>query len=165
MTSRETVKEIHIGSTRFHLLIQGQVPWVECNGQFFNHVWLLIQEHSILSDCPYIEQFAEISNFLWKGLQFQYVDHISDYQRFYTEQVELEKKCAGDIFQYRLTDYKIFDVSLMHEPRIEGDQLHYFVYNKTTGVPYRVVCPFPYEGTSTLVHYQVLPLKEEPSLS
>jgi len=146
MASSEFIKEVRVGASSFQLLMQDQTPLVECGGHFYSHIWLLIQQHLILSENAYIEQFAEISNFMWKGLQFQFVDDISSYQQFYTEQVELERKCPSDVFQYRLTDYKIFDIAVMHPPRLEGEQLHYFVYNTTTGLPYRVVCPFPYGG-------------------
>jgi hypothetical protein len=77
----------------------------------------------------------------------------------------LEKKHPSDVFPYRLTDYKIFDVSVMHDPCVEEGHLLYFVYHTTTGLPYRVVCPFPYTSTSTVIHYQILPIKSEASRS
>ncbi len=154
-------KEMSLGPYTVRLLLQNQSPLVEFNDQIFNHVWLLSQQISLLSDPVYIQEFAEISNFLWKGTQFQFIDSIPHYQQFYTEQVELERKYSSDVFPYRLTDYKIFDVTVMHDPQIEGGLLRYFVYNTATGLPYRVVCPYPYISTSTLVHYQILPIKEE----
>ena len=165
MSQPATIKEISIGSSTLRLFMQEQTPLVEYEGQVFNHVWLLTQQLPSLSDPIHIKQFAEISNFLWKGLQFQFIDNIAVYQKFYTEQVELERKFSSDVFPYRLTDYKIFDVSVMHDPHLESNQLFYFVYNSTTALPYRVVCPFPYNSTSTLVHYQILPIKTEASRS
>lgn len=163
--SSSTTKKIFVGPYTLRLFMQNQTPLVEWEGQFFNHIWLLSQQLPHLSDFSYIKEFAEISNFLWKGLQFQFIHQIADYQQFYKEQVELEIKCPSDVFPYRLTDYKIFDVSVMHDPHLEEDHLSYFVYQSTTGLPYRVVCPFPYISTSTLVHYQILPIKTETSLS
>lgn len=154
-------KELSVGPNTLRLLLQNQNPLVEFNDQIFNHVWSLGQQLPCLSDPAYLKEFAEISNFLWKGSQFQFIDTISQYQKFYIEQVELERKYSSDVFPYRLTDYKIFDVSVMHDPQVEEGLLRYFVYNTTTGLPYRVVCPFPYISTSTLVHYQILPIKEE----
>lgn len=165
MTFTDSVKEIPLGPYTLRLIMQDQTPLVERDGQFFNHIWLLSQQLPLLSDPAYIKQFSEISNFLWKGIQFQFIENIADYQIFYIEQVELEKRCPSDIFQYRLTDYKIFDVSVIHEPRLDDGQLMYYVYNTSTGLPYRVVCPFPYSTTSALVHYQILPIKTEASLS
>jgi hypothetical protein len=49
----------------------------------------------------------------------------------------------------------------MHAPLVEEEQAIYFVYHAKTGIPYRVVCPFPYVHQSTLVHYQILPLANE----
>lgn len=163
--SYSTIKEIPLGPSILHLLMQDQTPLVKYEDHVFNHIWLLTQQFPLLSDPTYLKEFAELSNFLWKGLQFQFIDQIAHYQKFYTEQVELEKKYSSDVFPYRLTDYKIFDVSVMHDPRLEGDQIFYFVYNTTTGLPYRVVCPFPYISSSTLVHYQILPIKTEVSQS
>jgi hypothetical protein len=160
MTLPTAIKEISMGSQTLRLFMQDQAPVVECEGHFYNHVWLLGQQFPLLSDPIHLKQFAEISNFLWKGLQFQFIDQIAEYQKFYTEQVELERRCPSDIFPYRLTDYKIFDVSVMHDPRLEESILVYFVFNTTTALPYRVICPFPYNATSTLVHYQILPILE-----
>jgi len=155
------IKDIPIGAHVIRLYIDDSQPFVECEGLPFNHIWLLNQHLFCLSEITYLKEFAEIANFLWKGLQFQYIEDISKYQHFYVEQVELEKRYPGDIFPYRLTDYKIFDVSIMHEPRIENGQLNYFVFQAATGLPYKVICPFPYDSNSTLVHYQILPFKTE----
>jgi hypothetical protein len=161
MSFSSLFKEVYIGPYTLRLLMENQIPLVEFNNQFFNHIWLLGQRLSLLSDPIYLKEFAEISNFLWKGSQFFYIESISSYQKYYSKQIELEKKCPSDIFPYRLTDYKIFDVSVMHDPCLEDGYLKYFVYNSTTGIPYRVVCPFPYTSNSALVHYQILPIKTE----
>ena len=154
-------KEVCVGPYDLRLIVHDQIPLVEFEDQFFNHIWVLVQKIHLLSDAVYLKEFAEVSNFLWKGSAFHFIDCIRDYQEIYLEQVELEKKHPSDVFPYRLTDYKIFDVSVMHEPRLEEGQVAYFVYNTATGLPYRVVCPFPYTSNSTLVHYQILPLKAE----
>lgn len=153
------IKEISTDLYSLRLLMHDQTPLVECAGHFFNHIWLLVQHVPALSEISYLKEFAEISNFLWKAQQYQFIDQIAEYQKFYTEQVEREKKCPSDVFAYRLTDYKIFDVSVMHDPYVEEGQLLYFVYQTATALPYRVVCPFPYTSTSTVVHYQILPFE------
>jgi len=162
-----SIKEISVGPLFLQLCLDGQTPLVSVNGHYYNHIWLLNQAVPLLSNPIYIKQFAEASNFLWKGLEYQYIENIARYQQFYNDQIELEKKFPGDVFPYRLTDYKIFDVSVMHDPCLKGGMLHYYVYQTATGLPYRVICPFPYpnESASTLVHYQILPLKTEVSHS
>jgi hypothetical protein len=159
MEERVFIKEIMIENHVISLCIQNQTPIVECNHQRFANVWLLVDHIHLLSHLDYLQEFAEISNFFWKGTQFQFIESISNYQRLYKERVELEKKHPADIFEYRLTDFKLFDVSVMHPPQVEQGQLSYFVFNVTNGLPYRVVCPFPYTAsTSTFVHYQLLPI-------
>lgn len=153
------IKEILIGKNSLRLLMQDQTPLVEFENQYIHHIWILSQQITLLTDVAYLNEFSQISNFLWKGLQFLFIDQIAEYQNFYLTQVELEKKQPNDVFAYRLTDYKIFDISVMCEPHINAGHLHYFVYQAETGIPYRVVCPFPYTSLSTLVHYQILPIK------
>jgi hypothetical protein len=163
MSPTNPLTEIPLGTGLIRLFLNNQVPTAEFLGQYYTVLWFLVQNVSELSDPSYLKEFSEISNFFWKGIQFQTIDSIEDFQKQYVEQVELEKNYQGDVFPYRLTDYKIFDVSVMHSPLLDSGNLYYYVYHTATGLPYRVVCPFPYVSTSTLVHYQTLPLKEEAS--
>lgn len=159
MHSSILIKEISIETETLRLLIHQNTPMVEYDNETFNHLWLLVEELPLLSDPAYLSAFAEISNFLWKGITFHCIEDIDDFQKRYKEQVILENNHPADVFPYRLTDYKIFDVSVMHPPLLMGGNLIYFVYNTANGLPYRVTCPFPYISTSTLVHYQILPIK------
>jgi hypothetical protein len=161
METKVQVGEVNLKNEKFFLVLKNQAPVVEWQDQGFPHLWHLLSKIPELSDTQYIEQFAQISNFYWKGLHFQCIASINDYQKQYRDQVALEQKHSSDVFPYRLTDYKIFDVSVMHAPKYENGQLIYFVNQVQTGLPYRVVCPFPYPSTSTLVHYQILPILVE----
>ena len=160
MNAQGFVKELKFGSESISLFLHDQVPIAGYENQTFTFLWGLIEKIPSLSDTRYIAQFAHLSNFFWKAGQFECVENIEEYQRFYVERVELERKQPADLFEYRLTDYKIFDVSVMHAPRVEDKQLVYFTYNKGNGLPYRVVCPFPYHLNSSHVHYQILPIKD-----
>lgn len=159
MDSSLIIKELTIGGETLRLLIKDQIPLVEFNNQLINHIWILCQQFTSLNNPAFLSEFAEVSNFLWKGLHFLFIEQICEYRNNYVRQVELEQKHSGDVFPYRLTDYKIFDVSVMHEPRLVDGQLHYFVCHAETGIPYRVVCPFPYLCQNPIVHYQILPIK------
>ena len=152
------LREIPLSTTLLKLYKIDDFPVIEWEEQFFAHIWLLVQKCPLLSDPHYLKEFAEASNFLWKGETFEYISSIPDYQSFYHTQIALERECSGDIFPYRLTDYQIFDVSCMHDPLLSEGWLTYFVYQVETGLPYRVVCPFPYDGNATCVHYQILPI-------
>lgn len=157
MANSSLIKDIHIGGEIIRLLMEDEIPSVEFRDQVIHHVWILCQQCTLLTDPAYLKEFAEIGNFLWKGAAFQFIENIEEYQHFYLNQIELERQHSTDVFPYRLTDYKIFDVSVMHQPALIEDRLHFFVYQTATGVPYRVVCPFPYTSLSPLVHYQILP--------
>lgn len=158
MENSSLIKDIEVGSETIRLLMDTQPPLVEYREQLFQHLWMLCQQCTLLTDPAYLKEFAEVSNFLWKGTSFQFIESISDYQTFYLRQIELEKEHPTDVFPYRLTDYKIFDVSVMHEPMLIENQVHFFVFQTETGLPYRVVSPFPYTSLSLLVHYQILPI-------
>ncbi len=158
MVSDLMIKELFIGNEPIRLILRDQTPWIEYNYQLINHISILCEKFALLNNPVYITDFAQISNFLWKGLQFHYIDQIADFQKNYLRQVELEQRHQGDVFPYRLTDYKIFDVSVMHEPRLIDEQLHYYVCQTETRLPYRVVCPFPYLCSNPHVHYQILPI-------
>lgn len=158
---QNAVGEIQVGTHIIKLFIIKDKPIAEFENQHYSQLWFLVQTCPLLSEVDYLKEFARISNFFWKGLAFHYIDSISYFQQHYHQQIELERRCPGDIFPYRLTDFKIFDVSVMHDPYLEDGSLYYFVYNSSNGLPYRVVCPFPYTTTSTLVHYQILPIIEE----
>ncbi|MFI5343173.1 MAG: hypothetical protein ACHQUC_03020 [Chlamydiales bacterium] len=159
MKQKELVKELKFGPHRICLFFQDQIPIAIHDEQTFTFLWELIEKIPPLSDALYLSEFAFLSNFFWKAGQFQYIECIESYQKYYLERVELERSQPVDLFEYRLTDYKIFDVSVMHPPKVENRQLIYFTCNVTNGLPYRVVCPFPYHLESTHVHYQILPIK------
>jgi hypothetical protein len=158
MTHKIAVQTLPLGEHTVLLELHDQTPVVEYKEQTFKHLWLLVDQVKELSDPKNLEIFAIISNFFWKGTDYQCIHSIASYQKEYVERVDYERKFPADVFEYRLTDYKIFDVSVMHEPLIEDDQIIYFVYNLKNGLPYRVVSPFPYTAPSSLVHYQILPV-------
>jgi hypothetical protein len=151
-------KYIKVGSHTVSLCWNDQLPVAKYLDQIYPHIWLLVNQLPELSHPEYLVSFAQLSNFLWKGKQFKYIECIKTYQNHYKERIELERRYPSDLFEYRLTDYHIFDVSIMHEPRIESNQLIYFTYQTSTGLPYKVVCPFPYISNSSTVHYQILPI-------
>lgn len=159
MSFASLIREIAVGSDQVRLLMEDQSPAAEFQGQIIHQLWILCQQCNLLTDTAYLKEFAVISNFLWKGTSFQFIDQIEEYQKNYYAQIERENKYPADVFPYRLTDYKIFDLSAMHDPRLIEERLHFYVSNTATGLPYRVICPFPYTSLSTLVHYQILPLK------
>jgi len=157
MTTKQFITEIKIDHCLCRLSLKGETPIVDYDNQTYHFLWNLVQTIPILSDAKHLHSFAQISNFYWKANHFHFIESIENYQKFYLNQVEQEKREPTDIFKYRLTDYKIFDVSVMHSPKVEHEQLAYFTYNLETGIPYRVVCPFPYH-LKHAVHYQILPI-------
>jgi len=159
MSNRQLVQETQIGAETCSFFMHGQAPVVEYNQQTYPFLWSLLQDIPQLCETTHLTHFAKISNFYWKAGNFQFIDSIEEYQKFYLARVKFEQDNPADLFEFRLTDFKIFDVSVMHPPEVENEQLSYFTYNKLTFIPYRVVCPFPYHLQQN-VHYQILPIIE-----
>lgn len=158
MSMNTRIRDIYLGQTTINLNLKNNKPYAYLNNQEFSYLWFLVDKVPQLSEPHYLREFCEISNFFWKGVQFEFIDSIQAYQQQYIERIEMEYNNPADIFPYRLTDFAIFDISVMHEPKIEGDMLSFYVYNVTNGLPYCVICPYPYPVKSTQVHYQILPL-------
>lgn len=161
MTLKTSVLSLSFGNDILHLCLHDHIPVIEYQEKVYRYLWLLINEVKELSQPAYINIFAVIANFFWKGTEFQFIENVSVYQKQYQERVNYERQFPADVFEFRLTDYKIFDVSVMHDAIIEEGQIIFFVCNLTNGLPYRVVAPFPYNVPSTLVHYQILPILED----
>lgn len=152
------IKEIPLANEKIILSLKNQNPHAEWKQKEYSYLWFLIEQAPQLSETIYLQEFCEISNFFWKGTQFEVINSISSYQQEYIDRIDLEYNNPADIFPYRLTDYAIFDISVMHEPKLLNGMLNYYVYNVTNGLPYLVVCPYPYPVASTKVHYQILPI-------
>ena len=161
MSENYAVKMILCGPHVFHLIVENQIHSVEYNDKKFIHLVQLVEELPLLSQVDHIKIFTQLAEFFWKGFSFECVENIASYKDNYVNQVQLERKYPGDVFPYRLTDYKVFDVSVMHDPLVKEKELLFYVFNIQTGLPYRVVCPFPYDSPSTVVHYQILPILED----
>ncbi len=161
MTLKASILTLSFGQDVLQLCLHDNAPVVEYQDKVYKHLWNLVEEVKDLSNLSHINIFALVANFFWKGTEFQYIESIPDYQKQYHDRINYERQYSADVFEFRLTDYKIFDVSVMHEPIIEEGQIIFFVCNLSNGLPYRVVAPFPYNVTSTLVHYQILPFLEE----
>lgn len=157
MDTKQVITEIKIGESSLQLFLQEKVPLVEVNGQIYAFFLHLIQAIPLLADHSYLEAYARISNFYWKANRFCFIDSIEEYQDFYTKRIQFEKNNPLDLFEYRLTDYKIFDVSVMHGPKIQQNELIYFTYNRSNYIPYKVISPFPYHLNQP-IHYQILPI-------
>ncbi len=157
MTEKQCIQELKVENQSCLLHLQGEFPFVEFNQQTYSFLWQLLHVLPTLSDPKNIDLFAQISNFYWKAGKFQYIHAIEEYQKFYTDRIKQEKTNPDAHFDYKLTDYKIFDVSVLHAPQIESNQAIYFTYDSSTYIPYRVTCAFPYHQKQA-VHYQILPI-------
>lgn len=161
MSLKSSILTLEFGNDLLYLCLHDNAPVVEYKEKVYKYLWLLVDDAPELSGPANKKIFAIIANFFWKGTEFQFIDSIPSYQKQYRDRVIYERKYSADVFEFRLTDYKIFDVSVIHEPKVEEGQIFFYVCNLSNGLPYRVVAPFPYTSTSTLVHYQILPFLEE----
>ena len=159
------VKSIVCRDVLFSLFLIDLKPVVKVEANSYHQIWVLAHANPFLHDPAALPYFCEIANFLWKGGDFELIDSIPLFQMDYNKRILFEQTHQADLLPYRVTDYALFDLSSMHSPKIEESSALFFVYNKATGIPYRVVCPFPYTAVSTFVHYQLLPFASSLSQS
>lgn len=150
-------KDLPMGRTKLHLFFnRSRQPIVKAKGKNYFSISTLIQDFPQLNTPQESDKTAYLMNFLTKGLEFEYIEDISAFQKTYQAQIVsgktdllLNKPC--------LNDYGIFDISQMHHPKIIGGKLIFFVKHDYSQLPYRVFCDFPIQREEPRIGYELLP--------
>lgn len=160
--TREKVKPVHIDyieleGTMLELLIdEHHTPAAKCGDQVYHGLADLIKNMPELTEPAHLNALAEICNFVFKGQEFHFIKDVEEFKKMYCERIEFEKaKLAPDL--QRLSDFGIFDVSVMHPPRIVKHQFIFFVSNDYNQLPFRVLCELPFSREYPSVRYELLP--------
>ncbi|MBB63505.1 MAG: hypothetical protein CMO81_00395 [Waddliaceae bacterium] len=103
-----------------------------------------------------LQGIAQLMNFILQGSAFDFIDDIEEYQYDYQKTVEWELK-NWDSMGPRLSDYGIFDVTGMHEPKCEKGYLCFYVENALNHIPYKVSIRVPINRDKVEGTYQLLP--------
>lgn len=100
-----------------------------------------------------VANYALLINHFGAGPMFFMIRDIEIFKREYEAEVEVD---VGDIQAYQT--YGKFNLDGLHPPRIEGDQVVFFVRNTYTRQPHRVLAPLD-PGSEQRVSYQILPYR------
>jgi hypothetical protein len=151
---------ICIGDISFHLAFDAQrQPFVEANGISYTSLSRLYQDFPFLFNEPFLEQTAQLTTFLLKGLEFRYIEKIELFKSNYKQQIEREQK-EINWSEPRLSDYGIFDVSKIHPPLIKNGKWSFFVQEGHTQLPYKVTISLPPPPKNGKIAYELLPLSK-----
>lgn len=130
-------------------------PKIAVKGLTYSSLHKLVVAYPELSEAKNIKTLAQLSNFLFQGHSYQFIDDISAFKEAYLNQIEFDKN-SMDYMPSRLIDHGIFDVNIMKAPSIENGEFIFYVKEDRTGIPYRVSCPYPFEDKPKAT-YHLLP--------
>lgn len=150
-----SIQMLTLGSLEFYFLFNHHQPIVEVQSIQYSSLEHLIQKCPQLIHPQNIDKLAQIANFMVKGLEFQYIENIEAFRENYYQQIEIEQLTL--LYEgTKLKDYGIFDLSDMHPPRLNGNQLIFFVRHDYLGIPYRVTLFFPITNDTPQLSYELL---------
>jgi hypothetical protein len=151
------VQTIKVNKTEIMFYLDhDQHPIVISSGNTHRSLHHLIQSMPELSNPDYLSQLAHLINFFSQGTDYHVIDDIPKFQEAYLERIEYEKN-SFDYMPLRIIDHGIFDVRVMHPPRVINRELIFFVQQDHTQLPYRVSCSYPIEREKLDTRYQLLP--------
>lgn len=131
-------------------------PLVRSGDKTYQSLFGLTQAIPVLELNDHLKALAKIANFLSGGAEYQFIEDISKYQEEYLNRVEFEQN-SFDYIPNRIIDHGIFDVSVMHPPRIINNELVFYVKNDQNQLPYCVSVAYPITKESDGIRYQLLP--------
>jgi hypothetical protein len=134
-------------------------PCVKFGSASFTLILPLMQAIPALARLHHLKELAHILNFLLSGNEYHFIEDIKQFQDAYLERVEFEHNTL-DYLPSRMTTHGVFDLSAMHPPKISNGKLIFYVKNNYSGVPYRVICPYPITSDTPQLWYQLLPYQE-----
>lgn len=129
-------------------------PLVTIEGKIYHSVLKLLRAF------PEIEEnvgaVARLVNFLCSNNEYTFIEDIAKFQEEYVDRVEFEQN-SFDYIPDRIIDHGVFNITVMHSPKVVDNQLIFYVKNENSQLPYRVSCAYPIQSESPEVRYQLLP--------
>jgi hypothetical protein len=153
-----SIQMISLGPHELFFLFDYQhQPVLEVKGVQYHSLEAILKKFPELQQTKHLDKLAQIANFLAKGLEFQYIEDITLFKATYYQEVELEQSSL--LYEgSALKDYGIFDLSVMHPPRLKDQRLVFFVKHDYLGIPYQVSLFYPIRKEHPEMLYELLPL-------
>jgi hypothetical protein len=143
---------ITVGAAELHCGIDDNQRYVEVNETHHHQLGNLIDAVPELVGGDDCLALAKAANFLLKGITYTVIEDIEGYQEQYCTRVAAED-AAFDERTRRISDYGVFDVSVMKRPSVQANTITFFVQDRQMGLPYKVTIALP----QLTNHYQLLP--------
>ncbi|MFI0434941.1 MAG: hypothetical protein ACH350_04330 [Parachlamydiaceae bacterium] len=141
----------------FFLFDHEDQPVIEANQVQYRSLGRLLQMFPQLNFSKHLDKLAQIANFLARGLEFQYIEDIESFRLFYYQQMEAEESAL--LYEgTHLKDYGIFDLSVIHPPRMKEGKLIFFVKHDYLNIPYQTILHYPIGYGGPNMVYELLPL-------
>ncbi|WP_068468254.1 hypothetical protein [Candidatus Protochlamydia phocaeensis] len=151
------IQVLHLDqATLYFFFDQDHLPAIQIEGVKYTSLYQLCRDFPHLLAPKQIEKMAKIANFLIKGLEFQYIENINAFKEDYFQRLEAGQTALLQNMPC-LNDYGIYDVSIMHHPKIHNGKLIFFVKQDYTHLPYKASLDFPLKDENFSIHYELLP--------
>lgn len=160
---KASIRLLTIDDLEFHFYFnQEHKPAIFANNCSYHHLPELFHDFPLLMLPNNIAKAAEMINFLMTGLEFQFIENIEDFKIDYLQRLDSES--SYDKPDVNIADYGAFDISGMHAPLIERNQLTFFVRKDHDHLPYKVSLAFPVASKQPHVKYELLPIMNGPTV-
>ena len=133
-------------------------PTVACGDALVTTCQELLEAAPELKLDDRLPELCRALTHLWRGNKYRLIDKPDEYRDRYRQRLEAEDPhAAWQEGVVRLRDYGICDLSSIQLPRVDGNQLIFFVVDDYLGIPYRVTAASP-DHPADEVTYEPLPV-------
>ena len=153
------VFDIEIEEQSLQGVIDGMQPKLQLKEQSFTSIHELIDVLPSLSNAENRLHLAQAINFLARGLEFHVIEEPEEFNSAYEIRINQEIRQPQYGSPLRLTDYGIFDTSLIHLPIVEKGFFVFYVENEYNGLPYKVSISYPLREAQAQIRYELLPYR------
>lgn len=143
-----TFKEMKVGKKNIQLELEDNQPKVVVDGKKFDLLDNLTKHIPELNDPHQALPFSIIANFFFTGINFEVIEDIEGFSKNYKRLLVEDPNISG---------YGTFDISVIKHPVAEKNQVVFYVEEISTGLPFKVTCPFPYNDHTKPFKYSLLP--------
>lgn len=152
-----SIQMISLGPHELFFLFDYQhQPIIEAKEVQYNSLGCLLHDFPQLNEQKNVDKLAEITNFLGRGLEFQFIEDIESFKLSYYQQIESEQSAL--LYEgSSIKDYGVFDLSVMHPPSLRGDKLVFFVKHDYLNIPYQATLIYPIGYGALNLIYELLP--------
>lgn len=141
-------REIRVGRQPLQLELDEGEAKVNFQGRNFDRLSDLVEALPEISDPRFLSAFAVVANFLFSGMRYETIEEITRFCSIYKRRLEGNSD---------IKKYGVFDLTAMKAPYIEEGQAIIYVEELSTGLPYKLLVPYPYHDPLYPFEYTLLP--------